>query len=421
MNRLALACLGLVIASCALAVPADRVLFADAFDAASAATPYWWQPLEGDWVLAQRASRVLRQGSEDVTSDSWSLAYWANYSVVAKCLGEEGDGPWGVGITGYDDTRGRNYRLRLGEGRLYLEKVNGTEVRVLQDVEAKLVRGKWYSLRLALNTRPESTIILGKVWGTEDDEPKDWAIRCEDISSPYPGGSVGLWTGNCAGRFLYLAVKQYDLENDKSGDLVYGNDFSEAAQGRLPVFWTSHGGLWMRDLQPDKQAAIRQVRDTAGALYDENASACLQWTGYTVSARAIAHPGTANWGFGLVGYYGPDGSNYRLRSLDSRVYLVKRDAEGRVANLASFVFPLKRGEWYNLKLALENLRDGVQLQGKVWDDGADEPETWQATAYDRQGVLTAGAPGVWCFGSPVDFDDFQVKTSPLSALNDTLQ
>ena len=411
----------LLVASCACAVPADRVLFADDFDSASAATPYWWQALDGDWVLAQRATRVLRQSSEDVTSDSWDLAYWANYAVVTKCLGDEGDGPWGLGLTAYDDTQGRNYRLRLGEGRLYLEKVNGAEVRVLQDVEAKAARGKWYSLRLSLTTRPESTILLGKVWGSDEDEPKDWLIRCEDNNAPYQGGSIGVWSGNCPGRFLYLAAKQYDLEADKSGDLIYGTDFSDAGQGRLPVFWTSRGGLWLRDTQPDKQAALRQVREAGEALYDENASACLQWTGYTVSARAIAHPGPTKWGFGLIGYYGSDGSNYRLRSLDNRVYLVKRRPDGRVENLASVTLALKRGEWYNLKLALDNLRDGVRLQAKVWPDETEEPGEWQATAYDRQNVLTSGAPGVWCFGSPVDFDDFQVKTSTLSALNDTLQ
>lgn len=421
MTRRLLPLLALLTASCALALPAERILFADDFDKASAATAYWWEPLDGDWVLAQRATRVLRQTSEDVTIDSWNLVSWANYSVVTKCLGDEGEGPWGLGLTAYDDTQGRNYRLRLGEGRLYLEKVNGPEVRVIQDVEAKLSRGKWVSLRLALSTRPESTIMLGKVWGSDEDEPKDWLIRAEDNSNPYPGGSLGVWTGNCAGRFLYLSAKQYDLAGDKSGDLIYGTDFSETGQGRLPTFWVTRGGLWLRDLQPDKQAALRQVQDSAGALYNENASACLRWTGYTVSARAVAHPGPTKWGFGLVGYYGPDGSNYRLRSLDNRIYLVKRRPDGRVENLASAPAALQRGRWYNLKLALDNLRDSVRLQGKVWADETDEPAQWQALAYDRGAYLTGGAPGVWCFGTAVDFDDFQVRTTTLSALNDLLR
>jgi len=418
---------GLIIAglvllgTAACAVPAERMLFSDDFDQASAATPYWWDALDGEWVLAQRATRVLRQTSEDVTSDSWDLAYWANYSVVTKCLGEEGDGPWGAGLTAYDDTQGHCYRLRLGEGRLYLEKVNGADVRVVQDVEAKSVRGKWYSLRLALSSRPEATILLGKVWGSDEDEPKDWLIRTEDNADPYHGGSLGLWTGSCAARFLYLAAKQYDLTADKSGDLVYGTDFSDAGQGRLPLFWQTQGGLWLRDLQPDKQAALRQVQDASGAAYDENASACLAWSGYTVSVRAVAHPGPTKWGFGLVGYYGPGGSNYRLRSLDNRIYLVKGRPDGRIENLASGAVPLQRGRWYNLKLALDNLRDGVRLQGKVWEDETDEPRQWQVLAQDRTAYLSGGAPGVWCFGSAVDFDDFQVRTSTLSALNEMLR
>jgi len=422
MTRALLIACALLAATVALALPAERLLFADDFDQSLAATPYWWAPLDGEWVLAQRATRVLRQTSDDVTIDSWNLAYWANYSVVTKCLGDEGEGPWGLGLTAYDDTQGRSYRLRLGEGRLYLEKVNGSEVRVIQDAEAKLSRGKWYSLRVAVSSRPESAILLGKVWGSDEDEPKDWLIRAEDNNAPYHGGSFGFWTGNCSGRFLYLSAKQYDLAADKSGDPIYATDFSEAGQGRLPVFWISRGGLWLRDTQPDKQAALRQVQDAAGALYDENAAACLRWTGYTVSARAVAHPGPTKWGVGLVGYYGPDGSNYRLRSLDNRLYLVKRRPDGRVdPPLTSAAVPLQRGRWYQLRLALDNLSDGVRLQGKVWDDEAEEPAQWQVVAYDRSAYLTGGAPGVWCFGSAVDFDDFQVRTSTLSALNDMLR
>jgi hypothetical protein len=421
MKRTLLLLTALLAATWALALPAERTLFADDFDKALATTPYWWQPLDGEWVLAQRATRVLRQTSEDVTIDSWNLAQWANYSVVTKCLGDEGEGPWGLGVTAYEDTQGRNYRLRLGEGRLYLEKVNGPEVRVVQDVEAKLTRGKWMSLRLALSTRPESTILLGKVWASDEEEPKDWLIRAEDNASPYHGGSIGLWTGNCSGRFLYLSARQYDLTGDKSGDQIYATDFSDTGQGRLPIFWTTRGGLWLRDLQPDKQAALRQVQDAAGAQYDENASACLRWTGYTVSVRAVAHPGPTKWGFGLVAYCGPDGSNYRLRSLDNRIYLVKRRADGRVENLAGAPVALQRGRWYNLKLSLDNLRDGVRLQGKVWEDETEEPAQWQALAYDRTAYLDGGAPGVWCFGTAVDFDDFQVRTSTLSALNELLR
>lgn len=410
----------LTVASVAMALPPDRLLFSDDYDAAFATSSTWWQPLDGEWVLAQRATRVLRQSSDDVTRDSWTLAYWANYTVTTKCMGDEGEGPWGIGVTGYDDGRGRNYRLRLGEGRLYLEKVNGPEVRVLGDVEARLSRGKWYSLRLALSTRPQSTALAGRVWGSDEEEPKDWLIRAEDTVQPLSGGPVGLWTGNCSGRYLYLSARQYDMAGDRSGEQLYGSDFSDTGAGRTPIFWSPRGGLWIRDNQ-EKLPVLRQVQDSSGPSYDENAAISLRWTGYTVSARAAAHPGPGKWGFGLVGYYGPDGSNYRLRSLDNRIYLVKRRPDGRVENLGSAAVPLQRGQWYHLTLALDNLRGAVRLQGKVWEDETPEPERWQATGYDRTAPLTDGAPGLWCFGSAVDFDDFQVRTSTLSALNETLK
>jgi hypothetical protein len=123
---------------------------------------------------------------------------------------------------------------------------------------------------------------------------------------------------------------------------------------------------------------------------------------------------------GLVGYYGPGGSNYRLRALDNKLYLVKRGTDGRLTNLAMGPLPLKRGVWYHLKLALDNLGGAVRLQGRVWEDETEEPTRWQLTAYDRNEPLRSGAPGLWCFGSAVDYDNFQVQTSALSALNETL-
>lgn len=411
-----LACLCL---SAAFAIPPERLLFDDSFDAEPGTAPYHWVPLDGDWLTAQRTTRVFRQANEDITSDSWAMALWANYTLTTKCLAEGGEGLWGLGATAYDDGVGHSYRLRLGEGELYVEKLSLGEVRVLREADAKVTRGKWYSLRLALSSQGSATSLLAKVWGSEEDEPKDWLIRVEDKNEPYSGGSVGLWTGNCAGRFSYLALKQYDPAADKTGDLVYGTDFTDTAQGRLPAFWVSSGGLWVRD-QQDTLLLLRQMIDQAGPLYDENASAYLQLTGYTVSTRAIAHPGPSKWGMGLVGYFGPEGSNYRLRTLDNRIYLVKRRVDGRIENLASAAMPLKRGEWYDLKLSLDNVGGTVRLQGRLWADDADEPENWQITAYDREQPLRGGWPGLWCFGSAVDFDNFQVRTSTVSALNEAL-
>lgn len=408
-----------ICAAIAAAVPAERMIFNDTFDADPGSTGYNWQALDGEWLLAQRTTQVLRQANEDITSDSWVLALWANYTLTTKCLAEEGEGSWGVGATAYDDGLGHAYRVHLGDGKLYLEKLNAGEVRVLGEVEAKVVRGKWYSLRLTLSSGPGATGLLGKVWGSDEEEPKEWQIRAEDTAEPYAGGSVGLWTGNCAGRFSYLAIKQQDPLSDKVGELLYGTDFTDTTQGRLPVFWTSTGGLWTRDVQ-DKLPLLRQMIDQAGPLYDENALAYLQLTGYTVSAMAIAHPGPSKWGMGLVGYHGLQGSNYRLRTLDSKVYLVKRRVDGRLDNFASVTIPLKRGQWYNLKLAVDNLRGSTRLQGKVWLADTEEPN-WQLSAYDREQPLRGGVPGLWCFGSAVDFDNFSVRTSTLSALNESLQ
>ena len=167
----------LLLAGAAQALPPERVLFDENFSATPGQSPYAWQPLEGNWLIAQRTTKVLRQENDDVTAESWTLALWANYSIVTKCLAEEGDGPWGLGVTAYDDGLGHAYRLRLGEGRLYLEKVDGADVRILADVEATAARGAWFSLRLTCTTSATETALKGKLWNSADDEPKDWQIK----------------------------------------------------------------------------------------------------------------------------------------------------------------------------------------------------------------------------------------------------
>lgn len=409
-----------VLVSGLAAAPAERVLVADNFEQTNpAASPYYWRPLLGTWGVAQRTTRVLRQTNEAVTSDSWIVALWANYAVMTKCLAEDGEGPWGIGVTGYENGRGAGYRLRLGEGHVYLEKVNGQEVRILADTEARVSHGKWYSLRLSLATGPTGTSLLGKIWGSDEEEPKDWQVKAQDTVDPLVGGSTSLWTGNCAGRFAFVAVRQYDPTTDKTGELLYSTDYTDCAQGRLPAFWSNTNGLWVRDVQ-DKLPLLRQMLDQPGPLYDENASLFLRWTGYTVSASVIAHPGNTKWGVGLIGYFGADGSSYRLRTIDNRAFLVKRRGDGRVEMLAAVPVAMQRGRWYRLKLSLDNLRDSVRLQGKVWDEETQEPAEWQMTAIDSNQPLRGGAPGLWCFGGAADFDSFEVKTSTLSALTDTL-
>lgn len=407
-----------LLAGVAQAIPPERTLLSDDFDHYGfSGRPGGWLPLDGSWFIAQRSTKVLRQGNQDMTHDSWALAQWANYSVTVKCLADEGEGPWGIGFTAYQDPEGDCYRLRMGGAHLYLEKVRGSVVQVLADADAKTSRGKWYSLRLGLNDGPDGAVtLLGKVWSSDEDEPKNWALKVADAKRAYLGGSVGLWTGNCSGRFAFLSIKQYDATADKTGDVVYATDFSDTPQGQLPPFWVPEDGLWVKDNQ-DNLPVLRQMVQDTGPMYDDNARALFQWSGYTVTTRAIAHPGRGRWGMGVVAYYGANGSNYRLRTLDNRIYLAKRRPNGRIVNLVASTTPIKRGHWYNLKLAVDNFRNGTRLQGKIWEDGQTEPPDWQLVAFDRDHPLRCGMPGLWCFGTAVDFDNFLVKVSTLSTLN----
>ncbi|NPV46606.1 MAG: hypothetical protein HPY69_06595, partial [Armatimonadetes bacterium] len=105
-------------------IPAERALFTESFDSTQGdACPSGWLPLEGDWFLAERESRVLRQGNQDLTRDAWALAVWADYSVLVKFQAEEGKGAWGIGLLAYVNDQGDCYRLHAGVQGLRLEKL----------------------------------------------------------------------------------------------------------------------------------------------------------------------------------------------------------------------------------------------------------------------------------------------------------
>lgn len=417
----ALMLVGWALGGAQAAVPAERTLFSEPFDdLQTEGCPPGWLPLQGEWFLAQRASRVLRQGNQDLTRDSWILAAWQSYSVVTKFRTEGLEAPGQAGVLAYADAEGRAYRLRAAEDKLYLDKLTGDGVVTLGQADAKLPGGKWYSLRLTVLSTPGAATLSARAWAGDADEPKEVALKVKDDKSPLPGGSVGLWTGGGAARFAHVAVRRYEPTADKPGEVIYATDFNEVDQGHVPPFWKCQGGHWLRDLDDKQAGVLRQVTGGPGPDYDDNASALLNWTGYTVSARAIAHPGPGKWGLGLVAYYGAQDSNYRLRLLDNRLYLVKQLPTGRIMNLATVTFDARRGRWYNLKFAVENLRGVAQLTGKVWADEEPEPETWAIRAYDRDQPLTGGAPGLWSFGGAADFDNFLVRTTTLSSLNATL-
>ncbi len=402
------------------AIPAERALFTETFDGCPGdACPPGWVPLTGDWFLADRDSKVLRQGNGDLTRDGWALAIWANYSVLIKFQAEEGQGPWGIGLLAYMNDRGDCYRLHAGEQGLRLEKLSDGHVVALSDAKANVTRGRWYSLRLTLDNQADRTRLRGRLWPSDAEEPREWAIQAADASSPLSGGTIGVWTGNCAGRFAFAAVRRYDTQSETVGDLIYGTDFADTDQGRLPAFWRADGGVWVRDTA-ERLPVLRQMLQNAGPTYDGNAFAALRWSGYTVSARALAHPGPGKWGLGVVAYFGARGGSYRLRILDDKLYLAKQQIGGRVTNLAFAPAEARRGRWYRFALAVESVEQATQLQGKFWADGDPEPQGWMVSALDTDAPLVSGAPGLWSFGCAADFDDFVVKTTVLSSLNATV-
>jgi len=71
----------------------------------------------------------------------------------------------------------------------------------------------------------------------------------------------------------------------------------------------------------------------------------------------------------------------------------------------------KSGSWLNLKLQSRRLGDKTLLEGKAWDKNSAEPPQWMITFEDPE-KPPKGRPSIWGVpysGTPIDFDDLQIK------------
>jgi outer membrane protein assembly factor BamB len=66
-----------------------------------------------------------------------------------------------------------------------------SQMRMAQTVEFPWEMGKWYQMKMRVDTDPNRALIRGKVWPKGEPEPEAWTITVED-PHPIPAGSPGL-------------------------------------------------------------------------------------------------------------------------------------------------------------------------------------------------------------------------------------
>jgi hypothetical protein len=188
---------------------------------------------------------------------------------------------------------------------------------------------------------------------------------------------------------------------------LYQNDFSKAEVGKMPDEFLVLEGQFAVKQEGDNQflELPGAPLDTFGALFGPS-----EKDGLAVSARIFATGKGRRFPTFAVSLNGVSGYRLQVAPAKSQVELLKGDQI-----LTSAPYRWESGCWTHLKLQLRKVQDGGwQVAGKVWSEGAKEPDSWKislAVATEP----TPGRPGIWgspFSGTPIRFDD--LKISPAS-------
>ncbi len=143
--------------------------------------------------------------------------------------------------------------------------------------------------------------------------------------------------------------------------------------------------------------------DTFGVLFGPTAS-----TNLAVSGRVhTTKKGRRESAFAL-GLNGNAGYKLQVSAAKKLVELYKGDEV-----IGTTPFTLESDSWTMLKLQVRLVKDGeFVVEGKVWKQGAPEPNKWSVT-FTEASEPTAGRASLWgnpFAGTPIDFDDLVVST-----------
>ncbi|MBN2355541.1 metallophosphoesterase [candidate division KSB1 bacterium] len=140
-----------------------------------------------------------------------------------------------------------------------------------------------------------------------------------------------------------------------------------------------------------------------------------RWANYTVSARFFLTD-VKKSGVGLTFYSqlhkGLD-HYYRLRWSSSRSgFILSPHNTVITGGDESVPGDMQTNRWYRAKVQVTTLPQHIRLAAKVWPQEQEEPQNWQAVAYDSsENRLLSGTVGFWSIHDGVHkFDDLLVVT-----------
>ena len=187
---------------------------------------------------------------------------------------------------------------------------------------------------------------------------------------------------------------------------LYQNNFTTNEVGKLPEeMLLLDGGFAVQEVAGNKVLQLPGAPlETFGVLFGPTEA-----SGLAASARVHStKKGRREPAFAL-GLNGNAGYKLQISAAKKLVELYKGDDV-----VASAPFTLESDSWTMLKLQVCKVKDGeFAVEGKVWKQGAPEPDRWTVT-HTEKSEPAAGRASIWgnpFAGTPINFDDLVVSTA----------
>lgn len=258
-----------------------------------------------------------------------------------------------------------------------------------------------------------------------------WVARLRPVAPVLAVQGHSDYLGEVVGRLAAGGLEWLSNEGRRIGPDRPGGDLlllglnqqvgHDAGEGPPPVFEiaTVEGEPAVVARPPGRENAYLSYDPLRGDL--ASSAGPLSWSGYdaVVSVR-VAHPET---GAGLTVHcrhpLGEDRSIRLARAKagpgDSGTFALTFNGSAPTAGELDTGVAPETGRWYCLRMRTEVAADRMRVLARVWPEGEEEPDAWQAWAEDRSPArVTAGTVALWTWGvGSVAYRDLRVVGRPV--------
>jgi hypothetical protein len=189
----------------------------------------------------------------------------------------------------------------------------------------------------------------------------------------------------------------------QAGKVLYENNFEKAGVDKVPEdMLVLDGGFAVKQEGDSKVLELPGAPlETFGVLFGPTEAANVEAT-----ARLFATGKGRRFPVFGVGLNGVGGYKLQIAPGKKQIELVK--GEDIVAS-KEFEWT-GNNSWTVMRLQVRKTGEGVQVEGKAWKQGAEEPKDWQI-AYTDKSPAPAGRASIWgnpFSGTPIRFDDLKM-------------